>query len=62
MLVQNKMGITPENQRLLYGNKELEDTKNGDVMTFEKYEITADAIIVLVTRLPGGYTQSNSKL
>ena len=55
MLIKNKKGVAPENQRLLFGSKELEDTNNGNVMTFDKYGITADASIVLVTRLPGGY-------
>ena len=43
-----------EYQRLLFGTKELEDVCNGEEMTFERYGVTPEASIVLVTRLPGG--------
>ena len=48
------MGVSLENQRLLYGTKELEDTHAGNAMTLQDYGITGGATIVLVTRLPGG--------
>ena len=44
-----------EYQRLLIGNKELEDEKDGVAMTFQDYGIEREATIVLVTRLPGGF-------
>ena len=49
------MGADVESQRLLYGAKELEDTRNGVVMTFQDYGIEGDANIVLMTRLSGTF-------
>ncbi|KAI6660680.1 Polyubiquitin-like [Oopsacas minuta] len=52
--VKTVTGIDVEKQRLLYGSKDLEESHNGQVMTFEDYGIHAGASIVLVVRLPGG--------
>ncbi|KAI6655649.1 hypothetical protein LOD99_11374 [Oopsacas minuta] len=45
-------GIDVDKQRLLYGSKDLENSRDGEVMTFEDYGIGGGASIVMVVRLP----------
>lgn len=47
--IWDKEGVNPEDQRLLHGGKQLEDTK-----TLYDYNIQKEATIDLVLRLKGG--------
>jgi hypothetical protein len=47
--IQDREGLEPNRQRLLYVGKPLEDNR-----TFEDYQIQKEATIHLVTTLPGG--------
>ena len=47
--IQEKEGIAPEEQRLIYAGKNLEDTK-----TVMDYNLTSDSTLHLVLRVRGG--------
>lgn len=47
--VRDKEGIAPDEQRLIYAGKNLEDTK-----TVADYNLSADATLHLVLRVRGG--------
>lgn len=47
--IQEKEGIAPEEQRLIFAGKNLEDTK-----TVAEYNLTADSTLHLVLRVRGG--------
>ena len=53
--IRYRTGIDVERQRLVYLEKTLEDTRDGDVMTFQHYRITGSATILLLTRLSGSF-------
>ncbi len=52
--IWDKEGVNPEDQRLLHGGKQLEDTK-----TLYDYNIQKEATIDLVLRLKGGTPTKN---
>lgn len=54
-LVQEKTNIFVENQRLIYGGKQLEDDK-----VISDYNIVAEATLHLVFRLLGGRIEPNT--
>ena len=54
MWIQDNMAVKVEDQRLIFGTKQLEDAIDGEEMTFGKYRINNGACIVLVIRLSGG--------
>lgn len=47
--IRDKEGIAPDEQRLIYAGKNLEDTK-----TVADYNLSADATLHLVLRVRGG--------
>lgn len=47
--IQEKEGVSPEEQRLIYAGKNLDDTK-----TVADYNLGADATVHLVLRVRGG--------
>mmetsp|Transcript_44370 Transcript_44370/g.70255 ORF Transcript_44370/g.70255 Transcript_44370/m.70255 type:complete len:156 (+) Transcript_44370:75-542(+) len=49
--IQDKEGIPPKEQRLIFGGKQLDDRK-----TLQQYDIKEDSVINLVLRLRGGIT------
>ncbi|KAI6646985.1 Ubiquitin [Oopsacas minuta] len=53
-VVYKKTGIEPENQRLLYGSKQLEDVRNGCTMKIQDYGLSNNCTVALVVRLLGG--------
>ena len=48
--IQDKEGVPPNEQRIIYGAKQLQDDR-----TLSDYDITKDATLDLVVRMRGGY-------
>ena len=51
--IQDKQGISPEHQRLIFGGKQLEDE-----YTFSQYNIIKNSSLHMILRLPGGMENS----
>ena len=49
-------GIDVDDQRLLHCSKELQDNRNGKTCTLKDYDIHGGSNVILVVRLPGGYS------
>ena len=54
LAIQNRTGFEPDEQRLIFGSKDLETLENGREMTFGDYGLSDGSSIMLVVRLPGG--------
>lgn len=53
--IQDKEGIPPDQQRLIFGGKQLEDRDNeGNVNSIDRYSISNGSTVHLVLRLRGG--------
>ena len=53
--------VETERMRLLFAGKQLEETRNGDIMTLADYNLQKNSTIQLVVRLPGGISFSTLK-
>ena len=53
--------VETKRMRLLFAGKQLEETRNGDIMTLADYYLKKDSTIQLVLRLPCGISFSTLK-
>ena len=53
--------VEPEGMRLIFAGKQLEETRNDDIMTLADYNLQKNSTIQLVVRLPGGISFSTLK-
>ena len=59
--VYEKTGVDQNDQRLLFGAKQLEEMRNGQSMKLSDYGVTDNCTIVLVVRLNGGKCNKHIK-